>query len=97
MLADVQSARSGLAQALEQAWRLHPQAAALEAREAEARAAQDIAAGLTPEPGSVSFGSIGDRLNRNQGKQEYEVELATSALAAGTKGGTRSRGEQPHR
>jgi hypothetical protein len=67
------------------------------AREAEARAAQDIAAGLTPEPGSVSFGSIGDRLNRNQGKQEYEVELATSALAAGTKGGTRSRGEQPHR
>jgi len=75
--ADVQSARSGLAQALEQAWRLHPQAAALEARDAEARAAQDIAAGLTPEPGSVSFGSIGDRLNRNMGKQEYEVELAT--------------------
>ena len=34
--ADAQSARSGLAQALEQAWRLHPQAAALEARE-EAR------------------------------------------------------------
>lgn len=68
---------SGLAAALEQAWRLHPQAAALEARAAEARAAQDIAAGLTPEPGSVSFGSIGDRFNRNQGKQEYEVELAT--------------------
>jgi outer membrane protein TolC len=47
------------------------------------RAAQDIAAGLTPEPGSVSFGSIGDRLNRNQGKQEYEVELATSLWLPG--------------
>jgi len=78
-------AGSGLAQALEQAWRLHPQASALEGREAEARAAQEIAAGLTPEPGSVSFGSIGDRLNRNQGKQEYEVELATPLWLPGQK------------
>ncbi|HNI74707.1 MAG TPA: TolC family protein, partial [Accumulibacter sp.] len=68
--------KSGLATAVEQAWRLNPQAAGLDAREAEARAAQDVAAGLTPEPGSVSIGSLNDRLNRNQGKQEYDVELA---------------------
>jgi len=74
--ADAQPTPSGLARALEQAWRLHPQAAALEAREAEARAAQEIAAGLTPEPGSVSIGSRNDRINRNLGQQEYEVELA---------------------
>ncbi|MBI4742404.1 MAG: TolC family protein [Betaproteobacteria bacterium] len=68
---------SGLAFALEQAWRLHPQAAALDARDAEARAAREVAAGLTPEPGSVSIGQRNDRFNRNLGQQEYEVELAT--------------------
>ncbi len=76
LAADVPAAASGLAYALEQAWRLHPQAAALDARDAEARAAQEVAAGLTPEPGSVSIGSRNDRHNRNLGKQEYEVELA---------------------
>ncbi|MDZ4254715.1 MAG: hypothetical protein U1A72_19260, partial [Sulfuritalea sp.] len=60
--ADAAPARSGLAQALEQAWRLHPEAAALEGREAEARAQRDIALGLTPEPGSLSIGSRSDRL-----------------------------------
>lgn len=83
--ADGTVTRSGLAQALEQAWRLHPKAAALAAHEAEARAAQDIAAGLTPEPGSVSIGSRNDRLNRNRGMQEYEVELATPLWLPGQK------------
>ncbi len=83
--ADAASARSGLAQALEQAWRLHPQAAALEGRAAEARAAQDVAAGLTPEPGSLSIGSRNDRANRNRGMQEYEVELAAPLWLPGQK------------
>lgn len=69
-------AAAGLTQALEQAWRLHPQAAALDARDAEARAAQELAAGLTPEPAAVSIGNLNDRYNRNLGKQEWEVELA---------------------
>lgn len=77
--------KSGLATAVEQAWRLNPQAAGWDAREAEARAAQDVAAGLTPEPGSVSIGSLNDRLNRNQGKQEYEVELAVPLWLPGQK------------
>lgn len=72
-----QTPRSGLSLALEQAWRLNPQAAALAAREAEAREMQTIAAGLTPEPGSVTVGSRNDRLGRNLGIQEYEVELTT--------------------
>jgi outer membrane protein TolC len=77
--------KSGLAAAVEQAWRLNPQASGLDAREAEARAAQDIAAGLTPEPGSVSIGNLNDRFNRNQGKQEYEVELAVPLWLPGQK------------
>ena len=77
--------KSGLAAAVEQAWRLNPQAAGLDAREAEARAAQDVAAGLTPEPGSVSIGNLNDRFNRNQGKQEYEVELAVPLWLPGQK------------
>jgi cobalt-zinc-cadmium efflux system outer membrane protein len=77
--------KSGLATAVEQAWRLNPQAAGLDAREAEARAARDIATGLTPEPGSVSIGSLNDRLNRNLGKQEFEVELAVPLWLPGQK------------
>lgn len=75
----------GLAAALEHAWRLHPEAAALAAREAEAEAARDIAAGLTPEPGSVSIGSRNDRLNRNLGKREDEIELAMPLWLPGQK------------
>ncbi|MBI5107277.1 MAG: TolC family protein [Rhodocyclales bacterium] len=75
----------GLASALEQAWRLHPQAAALDARDAEAQAAREIAGGLTPEPGAVSIGSRNDRANRNLGQQEYEVELATPLWLPGQK------------
>ena len=70
---------------MEQAWRLNPQAAGLDAREAEARAAQDVATGLTPEPGSVSIGSLNDRFNRNKGEQEYEVELAVPLWLPGQK------------
>ncbi len=75
----------GLANALEQAWRLHPQAAALDAREVEANAAREIAAGLTPKPGSVTVGSLNDRLNRNLGRQEWEIELATPLWLPGQK------------
>ncbi|MCF8149316.1 MAG: TolC family protein [Sulfuritalea sp.] len=85
LAADVAPTASALAAALEQAWRLHPQAAGLDARDEEARAAQDVAGGLTPEPGSVSFGSRNDRLNRNLGKQEYEIELAAPLWLPGQK------------
>ncbi|MBI4988669.1 MAG: TolC family protein [Rhodocyclales bacterium] len=65
-----------LADALEQAWARHPQAAAVSAREDEARARADVAAGITPGPASLSLSSLNDRLNRNRGKQEWEAEMA---------------------
>ena len=71
--------------ATELAWKLHPQAAALDARDAQVRAAQDLAASLTPEPGSLSMSSRNDRLNQNGGQQEYEVELATPLWLPGQK------------
>ena len=73
--ADTQLTRGALTRALEQAWRLNP----------EARAQRDIALGLTPEPGSLTIGSRSDRLNRNLGMQEYEVELATPLWLPGQK------------
>ncbi len=85
LAADAGRPASGLAAALEQAWRLHPQAAALQAHEAEARANRDVAAGLTPEPGSLSIGGRNDQFGRNVGKQEYEVELATPLWLPGQK------------
>ena len=63
--------------AVEQAWSRHPQAAAIAAREAEAQARAEVAAGITPGPASMSLSSLNDRLNHNRGKQEWEVELAT--------------------
>jgi cobalt-zinc-cadmium efflux system outer membrane protein len=65
-----------LGEALEQAWTRHPQAAAVSAREDEARARADVAAGITPGPASMSLSSLNDRLNKNRGKQEWEVEMA---------------------
>jgi len=70
---------------VEQAWRLNPQAAGLDARDAEARAAHELASGLTPEPASVSLGSLNDRQGRNQGKQEWEIELAVPLWLPGQK------------
>ena len=65
-----------LSEALEQAWARHPQATAFAAREDEARARADVAAGVTPGPASMSLSSLNDRLNKNRGKQEWEVEMA---------------------
>jgi outer membrane protein TolC len=83
--ADTGKPATGLASALAQAWRLHPQAAALDARDAEAQATHDIAGGLTPEPGAISIGSRNDRWHRDRGQQEYEVELATPLWLPGQK------------
>ena len=85
LAADAGKPAGGLASALEQAWRLHPQSAALDARDAEARAARDIAGGLTPEPGAIAIGSRNDRWNRDRGQQEYEIELATPLWLPGQK------------
>lgn len=74
-----------LRDAVEQAWSRHPQAAAIGAREAEAQARAEVAAGLTPGPGSVSISSLNDSLNRNRGKQEWEVEWATPLWLPGQK------------
>ena len=71
------AAAQDLRAATELAWKLNPQAAALDARDIEARAGQDLAGKLTPEPGSVSIGSRNDRYNRDLGQQEYEAEVAT--------------------
>ncbi len=71
-----ESAAIDLAGALAQAWQQHPQAAGLDARDAEARAALDLANGLTPQPAAATLGHLNDRLNRNMGRREWELELA---------------------
>lgn len=60
-----------LADALERAWARHPQAAALDAHAAAARARGELAAGLLPAAPAVSLGG----LRGEHGKQEWEVEL----------------------
>ncbi|MDP2133311.1 MAG: TolC family protein [Sulfuritalea sp.] len=85
LAADAGQPGNGLTIALDQAWRLHPQAAALADRAAAAQATQELAGGLMPEPGSVSIGSRNDRANRNLGQQEYEVELAAPLWLPGQK------------
>lgn len=90
-LADDQ--RKSLRDAVEQAWSRHPQAAAIVAREAEARARAEVAAGITPGPASMSLSSLNDRLNRNHGKQEWEVELAAPLWLPGQKAAREAEAE----
>ncbi len=76
---------TGLAQRVEQAWQRHPQTAGQNAREAQEQAARDAAHALTPEPPSVSLGHLDDRLGRDTGRQEWEVELAVPLWWPGQK------------
>jgi cobalt-zinc-cadmium efflux system outer membrane protein len=78
---------------LEQAWLRNPQAKALDAREGEARAAQELAAGLTPEPGSISVGALNDQLNSNRGKREVAVELNAYLWLPGQKAAREAEAE----
>ena len=65
-----------LAEALEQAWSRHPQSAAEAARQAEAKARGDLAAGLTPGPPTLSISNRSDRFDSNRGQREWEAEVA---------------------
>ena len=82
-----------LADALEQAWVRQPQTAALTAREDEARARAELAAGFTPAPPALSLSSLNDRLNRNRGKQEWEAEMAVPLWLPGQKAARESEAE----
>lgn len=85
LLLALPSRAQNLAAAVEQAWTRHPQAAAIAARAAEAQARAEVAAGTTPGPASMSLSNLNDRLNRNHGKQEWEVELAAPLWLPGQK------------
>ncbi len=65
-----------LAQALDQAWSRAPQASAFAAREAEAQARIEVASGVLPAPPSVSLSTLNDKFGSDQGRQEWELELA---------------------
>ncbi len=65
-----------LGQALDQAWLRAPQASAFAAREAEAQARAEVASGMLPLPPSVSLSTLTDKFGADQGRQEWELELA---------------------
>jgi outer membrane protein TolC len=65
-----------LGDALDQAWSRHPQAQVFSAREAEAQARSELAAGLMPTAPSMSISTVSDRLNAAIGKDAWELEVA---------------------
>lgn len=74
-----------LADALEQAWQLHREAGALDARLDEANTRAELAGGLIPGPAALSLGHLNDSLGSGRGKQEWEVELAAPLWLPGQK------------
>lgn len=64
-----------LAESIEQAWSRDPVAAALDAREEEARARADLAARFVPGAPSASVAALDDRLHRDDGAQKWEMEV----------------------
>lgn len=93
LLAALPAGAQTLAEALEQAWARHPQAAALAAREAEAAARAELAAGLTPGPAAIALGTLGDRLNGNRGREEWEVELSAPLWLPGQQAARQAQAE----
>lgn len=85
MAAGPTQATMHLSDAVENAWRIHPSAAAVKAKLNEAQAQREIAARMTPEPGRVTLGTRTDRLNNNVGQREYEIEFETSLWLRGQK------------
>lgn len=65
-----------LREAIERAWLRQPAAQAQRARADELNARREAAQAAFPEPPSVRIGNRNDRLNRNQGGNEWEAELA---------------------
>jgi len=65
-----------LGEMLIQAWSRHPQANALPGREAAAAARGEQAAALLPGPPSVALSNVNDRMNRDAGRDEWELEMA---------------------
>ena len=65
-----------LRQAFDAAWARQPEAMALQARRAAARAQRQAAQSWTPEPAALEVSNKTDRLNRNAGARELEVGVA---------------------
>ena len=65
-----------LREAVERAWLRQPAAQSQRARTEEIDARRAAARAAFPEPPSLRVGNRNDRLNRNQGSDEWEAELA---------------------
>jgi cobalt-zinc-cadmium efflux system outer membrane protein len=74
------------AAAFEAAWARQPEAQALAARRDAARAQQQAARSLTPEPVAMELSTKTDRLNRNLGTREYEIGVAIPLWLPGERG-----------
>ena len=88
-----QTPHTDLASALTQASARDPLAAQLSARLNQAQAGIDIARSLTPGPAAVSLNHLSDRLHRDQGRREWEVELATPLWLPGQQGASQRQAE----
>ena len=73
------------AQVVDAAWQRSAAGQSAQARRNQQRAAQDAAGSLTPAPPSVALSQRSDRLNRNLGVRETEVELALPLWLPGTR------------
>jgi cobalt-zinc-cadmium efflux system outer membrane protein len=78
--------RPTLRAAFEAAWARQPEAQALTARRDAARAQQQAARSLTPEPVAMELSTKTDRLNRNLGTREYEIGVAIPLWLPGERG-----------
>lgn len=83
-----------LSEALQAAWRRHPQAVAAGEREAENRARSQLAASVLPGPPTVSLGNLSDRLGRNHGQDEWELELGVPLWLPGQQRARRTEAER---
>lgn len=83
-----------ISEVFEAAWRRQPQAVAAAEREAESRAQVERAASAVPAPPTVSLANRSDRLGRNLGKDEWELELGVPLWLPGQRDAGLAHAEQ---
>ncbi len=78
-----------LALLFEAAWQRHPASASQTARLNAARAQQDAAAQLMPQPPALTVAHRTDQGQRNEGRREYEADLAAPLWLPGQRAAAR--------
>lgn len=93
LCSSVPAQAGALAEAVQAAWQRSPEARLIEGRVDELRARRDAADALTAGPAALGLAYLGDRIDRDAGRAEWELEAAVPLWQPGERGAARAEAE----